>query len=480
MNTSSDIPDGNLLAGRYRISGVIGRGGMATVYRARDETLGRPVAVKVLTVAAEMPEAVVRQSAEAQIGASLNHPGLVTVFDVHADADPPFLVMELVEGITLSDALERGSLASRAVAEVGAQLAGALAVVHATGIIHRDIKPSNVMLVEGDAPAVKLTDFGISRMVDSTRITSPGLLVGTARYLSPEQAAGRTVGQKADIYSLGLVLLECLTGETVFPGTQMETLSARLHRQPEVPERFGAGWVNVLTAMTAMEPADRPDARAAEAALRTVAAGGTPSLPIGAAAAAAAGGAAAAAAVGDGTQVLGAAAPGPATGTAPIAPTSYGAAAAGGHRAGGHETDPRSGRSRGMMWAVVALVVAVLALGGIIWATQDGDAPNGPPADTPTTTEPEPTEDPTRDSEPEETQDDPETTEPQETTEPTTEPEKTTEPTTEPTTEETTGSGDEDSGSAKPDREKSKKPGKSDRSDGSGEETLEEEFESDD
>ncbi|MDO9380901.1 MAG: serine/threonine-protein kinase, partial [Nocardioidaceae bacterium] len=281
--TSSPPPgpptrEGQVLAGRYRLGALIGRGGMAEVYRGLDESLGRPVAVKILTNAANA-EAVDRHSAEAQIGARLNHPGLVAVYDVSTDHDPPFLVMELVEGITLADALERGPLSSIAVAEIGAQLLAAIAVVHSADVLHRDIKPSNVMVAEGADPVVKLTDFGISRLIDSTRLTSTGLLVGTARYLSPEQAAGEGVDRPTDVYAAGLVLLECLTGVQAFPGTQVETLSARLHRQPEVPAELGPGWVTVLGAMTQRDPALRPDAGEAAAALRTVADGGVPVLP---------------------------------------------------------------------------------------------------------------------------------------------------------------------------------------------------------
>ncbi|MGH3424877.1 MAG: serine/threonine-protein kinase, partial [Nocardioidaceae bacterium] len=278
MDTSSDIPEGTRLGGRYRLGAVIGRGGMATVYRAHDEVLDRPVAVKVLVAAAASPEALERQSSEARIGAQLSHPSLVAVYDVHNDETPPFLVMELVEGMTLSGAMERGRLKPEAVAEIGAQLCAGLAAVHDAGIVHRDMKPSNVLLTDDTARTVKLTDFGISRLVDAARITSTGQLVGTARYLSPEQAAGQRVERPTDVYAAGLVLLECLTGEVAFPGSQVETLSARLHRDPEIPESLGPDWVQVISAMTAREPQTRPTAVEAAGALRALAQGRTPPI----------------------------------------------------------------------------------------------------------------------------------------------------------------------------------------------------------
>lgn len=276
MEAASDLPAGTRLAGRYRLEDVLGRGGMAVVYRAYDEVLTRSVAVKVMTGATAAPDALQRQFSEAQIGAALNHRGLVTIYDVHPNDVPPFLVMELVEGMTLADALERGRLKPAAVAEIGAQLCAALAEVHRSGIVHRDLKPSNVMLVSDSAHTVKLTDFGISLLVDATRITAAGSLVGTARYLSPEQVLGQRVDRPTDIYALGLVLIECLTGESVFPGTQTETMSARLHRSPEMPTSVGADWVRVLSAMTAREPGDRLDAESAARALRALAEGRVP------------------------------------------------------------------------------------------------------------------------------------------------------------------------------------------------------------
>ena len=269
---------GELVDGRYRLLALVGRGGMADVYRARDELLGRVVAVKVMRAetGVEAEDALRRHEMEARIGAGVSHPGVVTVFDVQPEGEHPYLVMEFVPGQTLSRVLLGGPLPSEVVADIGAQLGEALGAIHDAGVIHRDVKPSNVMLVErtGGSYQVKLTDFGVSRYLEGTRLTSPDLLVGTARYLSPEQAVLDEVGPQADVYALGLVLLEALTGEEAFPGSRVETLSARLHRQPRVPIELGADWALVLGAMTRRDPADRPDARGAASALRALAGGG--------------------------------------------------------------------------------------------------------------------------------------------------------------------------------------------------------------
>ncbi|HLR83835.1 MAG TPA: protein kinase [Nocardioidaceae bacterium] len=438
MNTANDLPEGTVLGGRYRLGPVIGRGGMAVVYRAEDDLLTRQVAVKVIAGASATEDALQRQFSEAQIGAKLNHSGLVAVYDVQPNATPPFIVMELVEGMTLSDALKRGQLRPAAVAEIGSQLCAALSAVHDAGIVHRDIKPSNVMLVSDDEHTVKLTDFGISLLVDATRITAAGSLVGTARYLSPEQVLGERVDRPTDIYALGLVLVECLTGESVFPGTQTETMSARLHRPPTMPTNVGDDWIRVLTAMTAREATARPDARTCSDALRALAEGRSPG-PLGVADdnATQVVAAPAAAAEGDQTRELTTPAPAP-TAAAPPTPPS--------------DRDEGTGSRR--RWAILAAiaVIAVLIIGGMVWAMPGGDdSGDEEPDDSPTTgqndrtnspgenneqtDEPEPTSEPTTD-EPEPTTDEPTTTD-QPTSEPTetaTE-EPTQPPTQEPTTE---------------------------------------------
>ncbi|KDP92377.1 MULTISPECIES: serine/threonine-protein kinase [Clavibacter] len=268
---------GTLLAGRYRISGLLGRGGMATVYRASDETLGREVAVKVFATDSADPGEVERQEGEVRMLAGLSHPGLVTLFDVGddvvADRALAFIVMEIVDGSTLADRMKEGPLPGPEVARIGGILSDALGYIHRRGVVHRDVKPANVLLArpeEDDEPAVaKLTDFGIARLVDGTRLTSTGSIIGTVSYLSPEQALGEEVGAPTDVYALGLVLLECLTGRRTFPGTAAESTMARVVRDPEIPARLGASWVDLLSRMTRRDPATRPTAREVAAELRT-------------------------------------------------------------------------------------------------------------------------------------------------------------------------------------------------------------------
>jgi eukaryotic-like serine/threonine-protein kinase len=263
------------LGGRYRLQGLIGRGGSAAVYKAVDKRLDRPVAVKVFRSDVGDEDELRRQQAEVRLLATFNHPGLIAVYDAGRDDSPAdgscsFVVMELAQGSDLRYRLREGPLPAGDVAKIGAQLAGALNYVHERGVIHRDLKPGNIMLSfaehTGEARA-KLTDFGIARVISGTRLTATGKTVGTATYLSPEQAKGEALGTASDIYSLGLVLLECLTGEVEFPGTPVESAVARLQRAPSIPPGLPPGWTELLTRMTAMDPAARPDAAEVEAVL---------------------------------------------------------------------------------------------------------------------------------------------------------------------------------------------------------------------
>ena len=264
----SDDGGNDVVAGRYRVGTLIGRGGMAAVYRAQDLSLGRTVALKLFAAAGESEKDEGRKTSEIRLLASLKHHALVTLYDASdgsaLDGEPAFMAMELVEGPTLSQLLDAGPLDRREVARMGADLAEALHVVHAAGIVHRDLKPSNVLLEDSTSPdrrfRVKLADFGIAYVVDSTRLTMPGTLVGTAAYLSPEQAKGEPPTPASDVYSLGLVLLESLTGERAFPGSMIEAATARLLRDPVVPESVGADWAGLLVAMTNRDPEQRPDA----------------------------------------------------------------------------------------------------------------------------------------------------------------------------------------------------------------------------
>jgi serine/threonine protein kinase len=242
---------------------------MAQVWSATDTVLGRDVAVKLFREDLEDGSAA-RVKTEMQTLASLAHAGLVSVYDAGTQVDEhgvaqPFLVMELVEGPTLAACCVDGSLTSEQLVRVGAELAEALQYVHDRGVVHRDVKPANILLSPSGA---KLADFGIARIVDGVRHTSTGLTVGTAPYLSPEQVTGDPVGPAADVYALGLVLLECLTGHREYTGGPVETALARLHRAPEVPASLPAPWPSLLRAMTTREPAQRPTAAQVATALR--------------------------------------------------------------------------------------------------------------------------------------------------------------------------------------------------------------------
>ena len=261
----------DLIGGRYRPERLLGRGGSAEVWCCTDEALDRQVALKLVTSSGG--EDAGRVGDEARLLARLSHPGLVPVYD--AGTDPtgrPWVVMELVDGETLADAIRRGPMPSHSVAEVGARLADALAYVHGEALIHRDVKPANVLL--GKDGRVRLTDFGIARLVDAAKVTATGLTVGTASYLSPEQVTAEPVGTAADVYSLGLVLLECLTGQREYPGSAVEVALARLSRPPVVPPDLPDGWPGLLTAMTDRDPALRPTCAQVAEDLHRVVVGG--------------------------------------------------------------------------------------------------------------------------------------------------------------------------------------------------------------
>ncbi|GAB3556737.1 hypothetical protein GCM10027405_00300 [Arthrobacter alkaliphilus] len=273
-----------LIAGRYRLGTLIGRGATASVYRAQDERLGRDVALKLFAPLLGRPDELARHENEMRLLATFDHPSLVTLFDAGTDHRDPenartFLTMELIDGPDLYARLRDRPLTPQEVAHIGAELASALEYVHGRGIIHRDIKPANILLPGvplGFPIRAKLTDFGIARIIEETRLTATGTMVGTAAYLSPEQATGSAVGPASDIYSLGLVLLECLTGKLEYPGTSMESAAARLHRPPRVPAALGPRWVDLLAAMTATEPSARPGGLEVERALRNAFSSGVP------------------------------------------------------------------------------------------------------------------------------------------------------------------------------------------------------------
>lgn len=228
---------GDLLADRYRLERQIGSGGTSTVWRATDEVLGRTVAVKVLSAEIEEHRARERFTQEAQAAAGLRHPNIVTVFDLGEDEDRPYMVLEYVDGPSLAHVIrDRGELPVGVVVTVGCAVAKALGEAHSRGLVHRDVKPGNVLLSRsGD---VKVADFGIVKALDAVdaSLTQTGVVVGTATYLSPEQLDGADVGPPTDVYALGLMLHECLTGRPAFGGeTTTEVALARLSQAPDPP-----------------------------------------------------------------------------------------------------------------------------------------------------------------------------------------------------------------------------------------------------
>jgi hypothetical protein len=238
---------------------------MATVYRAVDESLGREVAIKMFRTGAAAD--LTRHEEETRVLAALSHHGLVTLLDTGIDDSVPeerhpFLVMELVEGSNLEDTLAQRTLNVREISEIAYDIAEALEYVHAHGVVHRDIKPSNILLVEYGTSLfrtrARLTDFGIALDGESARLTSDQATTGTAAYLSPEQARRQEMTTASDVYSLGLVLLQCFTGALAFPGEAIESALARLTSDPVIPDDLPDEWTTTLHAMLAREPADRP------------------------------------------------------------------------------------------------------------------------------------------------------------------------------------------------------------------------------
>ncbi len=227
---------GQILGDRYRLTERLGEGGMATIYLGHDLKLQRDVAVKILRPEYGRDEAfVARFRQEANSAASLSHPNVVQVYDYGTDEAGPFIVMEYVDGQDLGEILkDRGFVPSAAAARIAMQVADGLAAAHALGIVHRDVKPSNILV--SVAGQVKVADFGIARALSEAQLTLPGQTLGSVRYLSPEQARGENVTAATDIYALGLVLSEMLTGRPVWGGdTAGAVAMARLTEDPPAP-----------------------------------------------------------------------------------------------------------------------------------------------------------------------------------------------------------------------------------------------------
>ncbi|PNI08864.1 serine/threonine protein kinase [Arthrobacter sp. AFG7.2] len=257
------LPAGRpLVAGRYQLKDLLGRGSLAQVYRASDLQGGPDVAVKVAV--GDSRKHFERIDTEAAVLAGLQHPSIVRFFGqgvVPAGmplAGRPFLVEELALGLSLSDAARRSRYRAGIVAGWARGLFEALAHLHEQGLVHRDIKPANLMLSGLRRSPVRIIDFGIVAAAGAA--PEPGVSSGTVHYMSPEQASGGPTCYAWDVYAMGLVLLELLTGARAFPGTAIESLVARTLRSPEVPDCLGPGWSSFLRSLTAMDSAERPTA----------------------------------------------------------------------------------------------------------------------------------------------------------------------------------------------------------------------------
>jgi serine/threonine-protein kinase len=253
---------GTILSGRYRIEEKCAVGGMGTVYAAEDERLGRRIAVKLLKEElADDPRFIERFRREARSAAALSHPNIAGVYDYGNDGKNHFIVMELVEGNDLGRVLrDDGPLSEERAAAVASQVAAALNHAHAAGVVHRDIKPANILV--GPEGRVKVTDFGIARAAGDSTLTATGVMLGTAHYISPEQASGSEIGPASDIYSLGIVLFETLTGAVPFTGDSAVAVAMRHISDPVPPPSslnpsIDPEFDRIVTKATSKAPADR-------------------------------------------------------------------------------------------------------------------------------------------------------------------------------------------------------------------------------
>ena len=250
---------GTVLGGRYVLDDQIGNGGYGEVWRATDTVLARPVAVKLLHPRyTQRSEALARFRAEARHAGGLSHENIAQVFDYGepADGQPPYLVMELVDGPSLETVLTGGPLDDTRTMDIVAQAAAGLQAAHAAGMIHRDIKPGNLLLAPGGT--VKITDFGIAHTIGSAPLTASGELIGTPGYLAPERAMGERATPASDLYSLGMLAYECLAGTPPFRGTPLEVALAHRDRPlPPLPPSVAVGVAALVMRLAAKDPARR-------------------------------------------------------------------------------------------------------------------------------------------------------------------------------------------------------------------------------
>ncbi|WP_408996177.1 serine/threonine-protein kinase, partial [Streptomyces caniscabiei] len=279
--SSQDPGTGRLIAGRYRLLAKLGHGGMGTVWRAQDETVDREVAVKEPRVPDHLPEreranAYERMRREARAAARLDHPSVVNVHDVAVVDGRPWIVMELVRGRSLGDALQEGTLGAREAARIGLDVLGALEAAHAAGILHRDVKPDNVLLGRHDR--VVLTDFGIAQIEGETNLTDTGGFVGSPEYIAPERVLGQRPGPASDLWSLGVVLYAATEGVSPFRRSNTPaTLQSVLNATPAAPASATGPLAEAINGLLQKDPARRPSAARVRELLETAA---NPPAPI--------------------------------------------------------------------------------------------------------------------------------------------------------------------------------------------------------
>ncbi|WP_037681288.1 serine/threonine-protein kinase [Streptomyces griseus] len=270
-----DPGTGRLIAGRYRLLAKLGHGGMGTVWRAKDETVDREVAVKEPRVPDHLSEreratAFERMRREARAAARLDHPAVVNVHDVAVVDDRPWIVMELVRGRSLGDALQEGTLSAREAAGIGLEVLGALEAAHAAGILHRDVKPDNVLLGRHDR--VVLTDFGIAHIEGETNLTDTGGFVGSPEYIAPERVLGQRPGPASDLWSLGVVLYAATEGVSPFRRSNTPaTLQSVLNAVPAPPAAAQGPLAEAINGLLQKDPARRPAAAQVRALLEAAA-----------------------------------------------------------------------------------------------------------------------------------------------------------------------------------------------------------------
>jgi serine/threonine protein kinase len=276
---SEDPGSERVIAGRYRLLSPLGEGGMGTVWRARDEVLQREVAVKEVRAPAGLPAHEVermyaRLEREAWAAARISNRNVVTVYDVATEDGRPWIVMELVRGIALSDLLDaEGPLPPQRAAHIGAEVLSALRAAHEAGVLHRDVKPGNVLMANDGR--VVLTDFGIAMVEGSSALTMTGEVIGSPEFLAPERALGRTPGPESDLWSLGVLLYAAVEGNSPFrQNTPLSTLRAIVDEPLRLPHHAGP-LEPVIEGLLLKDPAERLSAEQAEHELRVVAAGGT-------------------------------------------------------------------------------------------------------------------------------------------------------------------------------------------------------------